>query len=309
MSNIGPKFILDDRFSFDPTSNSLVDKEADDEIVRLGSNESRILLMLSQRPNEVVTRNELHDFVWREQGFEVDDSSLTQAISTLRKNLKDSTKSPQFVKTVPKRGYQLICNVNIINEELAELPLDDIDTHDKAEPVDIEETTSVKESLPDSQDVVIHHDTNVTEPDTAIEVSSNSLQNDENQTSVNQKKSKRSDLLTKVMIVLAILLPIVVLIGMGPTPSEFRDLTSYNGIEVTTATNQPDLSEWLPSIKLCIDSYTKRHTDSSKATKIIATAGQDNVLVLNYIHVPEDSDDNFTVRILANQSDLTKICR
>ncbi|QSA20047.1 winged helix-turn-helix domain-containing protein, partial [Vibrio furnissii] len=84
MSNTGTKFILADRFTFDPTSNSLVDKDADNENVRLGSNESRILLMLSQRPNEVITRNELHDFVWREQGFEVDDSSLTQAISTLR---------------------------------------------------------------------------------------------------------------------------------------------------------------------------------------------------------------------------------
>ncbi|MCV5332886.1 winged helix-turn-helix domain-containing protein, partial [Escherichia coli] len=67
--------------------------------------------MLAERPNEALTRNELHEVVWREQGFEVDDSSLTQAISTLRKMVKDSTKSPEFVKTVPKRGYQLICSV------------------------------------------------------------------------------------------------------------------------------------------------------------------------------------------------------
>ncbi|MCV5900723.1 transcriptional regulator ToxR, partial [Escherichia coli] len=90
----------------DPNSNSLADQQSGNEVVRLGSNESRILLMLAERPNEVLTRNELHEFVWREQGFEVDDSSLTQAISTLRKMLKDSTKSPEFVKTVPKRGYQ-----------------------------------------------------------------------------------------------------------------------------------------------------------------------------------------------------------
>lgn len=122
MSNTGTKFILADRFTFDPTSNSLVDKDADNENVRLGSNESRILLMLSQRPNEVITRNELHDFVWREQGFEVDDSSLTQAISTLRKMLKDSTKSPQFVKTVPKRGYQLIATVESVQPDASKDP-------------------------------------------------------------------------------------------------------------------------------------------------------------------------------------------
>lgn len=112
MSNIGTKFNLSNRFTFDHNTNSLVDNSNDNnEVIRLGSNESRILLLLSEKPNEIVSRNELHDFVWREQGFEVDDSSLTQAISTLRKQLQDSTKSPQFIKTVPKRGYQLICSV------------------------------------------------------------------------------------------------------------------------------------------------------------------------------------------------------
>ncbi len=80
-------------------------------MTRLGSNESRILLMLSERPNQVISRDELHEFVWRDQGFQVDDSSLTQAISTLRKLLNDSTKAPQYVKTVPKRGYQFIASV------------------------------------------------------------------------------------------------------------------------------------------------------------------------------------------------------
>ncbi len=116
MSHIGTKFILAEKFTFDPLSNTLIDKEDSEEIIRLGSNESRILWLLAQRPNEVISRNDLHDFVWREQGFEVDDSSLTQAISTLRKMLKDSTKSPQYVKTVPKRGYQLIARVETLKK-------------------------------------------------------------------------------------------------------------------------------------------------------------------------------------------------
>ncbi len=122
MSHIGTKFVIAQRFVFDPNSNTLLDQDFSNEIVRLGSNESRILLMLAERPNEVISRNELHEFVWREQGFEVDDSSLTQAISTLRKMLKDSTKSPEFVKTVPKRGYQLICSVERINPLLSDKP-------------------------------------------------------------------------------------------------------------------------------------------------------------------------------------------
>lgn len=111
MSNIGIKYILAQKYIFDPNNNSLVEQHAEDTITRLGSNERRILTLLCDKPNEVITRDQLHEFVWRDQGFQVDDSSLTQAISTLRRMLKDSTKSPQFVKTVPKRGYQLICSV------------------------------------------------------------------------------------------------------------------------------------------------------------------------------------------------------
>ncbi len=43
MSHIGTKFILAEKFTFDPLSNTLIDKEDSEEIIRLGSNESRIL--------------------------------------------------------------------------------------------------------------------------------------------------------------------------------------------------------------------------------------------------------------------------
>jgi len=90
MSNIGTKFNLANKFTFDPNTNSLIEKDNDVDIIRLGSNESRILLLLVEKPNLVVTRNELHDFVWREQGFEVDDSSLTQAIRNLSKPYRNA---------------------------------------------------------------------------------------------------------------------------------------------------------------------------------------------------------------------------
>lgn len=59
MSHIGTKFILAEKFTFDPLSNTLIDKEDSEEIIRLGSNESRILWLLAQRPNEVISRNEI----------------------------------------------------------------------------------------------------------------------------------------------------------------------------------------------------------------------------------------------------------
>ncbi|MEI8595135.1 transcriptional regulator [Photobacterium sp. Hal280] len=109
------KFLIGNRFTFSPQHNSLVDNLQPEETVYLGINESRALHLLLDEPGTIISRQRMHDFIWREQGFEVDDSSLTQSISTLRKYLQDSTRSPAFIKTIPKRGYQMIASVDRID--------------------------------------------------------------------------------------------------------------------------------------------------------------------------------------------------
>lgn len=287
MSNTGTKFILADRFTFDPTSNSLVDKDADNENVRLGSNESRILLMLSQRPNEVITRNELHDFVWREQGFEVDDSSLTQAISTLRKMLKDSTKSPQFVKTVPKRGYQLIATVESVQPDASKDP-------DAIEQSDESYSSAVSSSELASQAAV-----------SEAVITQTSLSVD----STPAAPKPRMDLFTKLILLVAVILPICVILFTTPSQSKFRRLAVFNDVIVSTPINHPDLTSWLPLIESCVRKYGEMHTGELAPKEVIATGGHSNQLVLNYIHTPQFSGENITLRIFANQEDVSKICQ
>ncbi|EKO3382547.1 winged helix-turn-helix domain-containing protein [Vibrio fluvialis] len=287
MSNTGTKFILADRFTFDPTSNSLVDKDTDNENVRLGSNESRILLMLSQRPNEVITRNELHDFVWREQGFEVDDSSLTQAISTLRKMLKDSTKSPQFVKTVPKRGYQLIATVESVQPDASKDP-------DAIEQSDESYSSAVSSSELASQAAV-----------SEAVITQTSLSVD----STPAAPKPRMDLFTKLILLVAVILPICVILFTTPSQSKFRRLAVFNDVIVSTPINHPDLTSWLPLIESCVRKYGEMHTGELAPKEVIATGGHSNQLVLNYIHTPQFSGENITLRIFANQEDVSKICQ
>lgn len=205
MSHIGTKFILAEKFTFDPLSNTLIDKEDSEEIIRLGSNESRILWLLAQRPNEVISRNDLHDFVWREQGFEVDDSSLTQAISTLRKMLKDSTKSPQYVKTVPKRGYQLIARVETVEEEMAR---ESEAAHDISQPESVNEYAE-SSSVPSSATVV-------NTPQPANVVTNKSAPN----------------LGNRLLILIAVLLPLAVLLLTNPSQTSFKPLTVVDGVAV-----------------------------------------------------------------------------
>ncbi|GAD78271.1 winged helix-turn-helix domain-containing protein [Vibrio ezurae] len=274
MSKIGIKYLLAQKYIFDPKSNSLIDQSDNDSLVRLGSNESRILMLLCEHPNEVVTRDQLHEYVWRDQGFQVDDSSLTQAISTLRKMLKDSTKSPQFVKTVPKRGYQLISSVEASSPTLA--------AEEPAAP-------AVEPAL----------------------ASVTTAQLKEPKTEVSSKKPvfwSQWDFNTRVMLIVAVLLPIFTLLLPHSSPATFRSVTVVNDVPVKTTESHPPLTNWLESIKSCVTYYMDAYPDESAPVEVIATASQSQQLFLNYIHSPEYSAENSTVRLVANQQDLSKIC-
>ncbi|KOO12899.1 transcriptional regulator [Vibrio xuii] len=288
MSNIGTKFNLANRFTFDPNTNSLIDKETDNELIRLGSNESRILLLLCEKPSEIVSRNDLHDFVWRKQGFEVDDSSLTQAISTLRKLLKDSTKSPMFVKTVPKRGYQLICTVERTTPLMSgESDIEENVVTDDVEIVDIIDAETVAETPVSPQAEQVQQPKPVEQP------------------------APRSgwSLTSKIFLALALFLPLCVVLFTNPAESEFRELGVFGNTPVKTPINHPDLTQWYPSIKQCVKKYNETHLDDVAPIEVIATGGQNNQLVLNYIHSLDHSGQNITLRIFAEQEDLSKVCQ
>ena len=72
-------------------------------------------MILLDRRDQIVTRERLQEEVWRKQGLEVDDSSITQAISNLRKALSDDSKTPLFIRTIPKKGYIYIGDASPIS--------------------------------------------------------------------------------------------------------------------------------------------------------------------------------------------------
>lgn len=112
------KYFLNDKYIFNVNKKSLTDPDNSEDIIWLGSNESNILLAFIERPNQVLSRDEIHELVWTNNGFHVDESSVIQAISTVRKILKDSAKEPEFIKTIPKHGYQFIGNSKKIEENV-----------------------------------------------------------------------------------------------------------------------------------------------------------------------------------------------
>ncbi len=69
-----------------------------------------LLVFLARYPGDVLSRDELLSGVW--PGLVVGDDALTQAIIKLRKALGDDPREPNYIQTVPKRGYRLIAPVS-----------------------------------------------------------------------------------------------------------------------------------------------------------------------------------------------------
>ncbi len=84
------------------------------ENIRLGPVNMKVLLVLIQNQGKVVSRVEIFDTVWKNQI--VSDDTLTRCISDLRTQFSKHTKQA-LIKTIPKRGYQWIPQVEVLATE------------------------------------------------------------------------------------------------------------------------------------------------------------------------------------------------
>ena len=70
-----------------------------------------LLIALTERPGEILSRDELRRRLWPDDTFVDYDNSLNNALSRLRDSLEDEAATPHFIETVPKRGYRFIAAV------------------------------------------------------------------------------------------------------------------------------------------------------------------------------------------------------
>ncbi|MEN8008280.1 MAG: winged helix-turn-helix domain-containing protein [Candidatus Krumholzibacteriota bacterium] len=76
----------------------------------------RVLLVLAEKPDEVVSRLDLLDEVWADAV--VGEEILTRAISELRRVFGDSARKPRYIETIRHHGYRLIAAVTSVEEEV-----------------------------------------------------------------------------------------------------------------------------------------------------------------------------------------------
>ena len=79
--------------------------------VRLAGQPFRVLVVLLERPGEVVTREEMLAKVWGSNTNVDVEQAISGTIKKVREALGDSAESPRFIETLPKRGYRFIAPV------------------------------------------------------------------------------------------------------------------------------------------------------------------------------------------------------
>lgn len=92
-----------------------------DKPVRLGGKATSLLRLLMERPQTLVTKEQIFDAVW--DGLAVSESVLTTAIKELRQALGDDARKPVWIETAHRRGYRFLQQVTVADNAVANAPL------------------------------------------------------------------------------------------------------------------------------------------------------------------------------------------
>lgn len=79
--------------------------------VKLNAQPFQVLLMLLERPGELLTREEISRQLWPEGTFVDYEHGVNSAVNRIREALGDTASSPRFIETLARRGYRFIAPV------------------------------------------------------------------------------------------------------------------------------------------------------------------------------------------------------
>ncbi|SAL05203.1 DNA-binding transcriptional activator CadC [Caballeronia calidae] len=113
---LNEKFVLNDRWLFDPTQDRLVDLMGQIDSVMLKPVASRLLRILAHSPKTLLHREHLLDEGWRSFGFEVSENSLNQVMCALRTAFQALDPQETYIRTVPRIGYCFLASVRPMSD-------------------------------------------------------------------------------------------------------------------------------------------------------------------------------------------------
>src|SRR5882724_9156122 len=107
-------------FRIDATERLLL---RDGEAVALTPKLFDILLVLVSNSGRILEKEEVIKAVWPDTA--VEEGSLARNISTLRKTLGENPAEPQYIQTIPWRGYRFVASVRASAEPSTELVIEE----------------------------------------------------------------------------------------------------------------------------------------------------------------------------------------
>ena len=84
--------------------------------LKLGGQPFEILALLLRRPGQMVSREELQKELWAEDTFVDFNHGLNAAVNKLRETLADSAGEPNYIETLPRRGYRFMATVETASD-------------------------------------------------------------------------------------------------------------------------------------------------------------------------------------------------
>lgn len=99
------RFIRIGPFIIDVSSGEV---QKDGQRVKIPDQPTRLLLALVEKPGEIVSQEDLRAKLWPDDTNVEFNHSIHGAINKLRQALGDSPEQPQFIETIPRRGYRLL---------------------------------------------------------------------------------------------------------------------------------------------------------------------------------------------------------
>src|ERR1700722_5492259 len=78
----------------------------------------RVLLLLAQHPAELVTRAQIRRCLWGERRYLDFERGINFCINQIRAALHDDAHNPQYIGTLPRRGYRFLAPTTLINPPL-----------------------------------------------------------------------------------------------------------------------------------------------------------------------------------------------
>ncbi len=90
-----------------------------DRSTRLDPKSVDVALFFAEHPDQLVTHDQLLEAVWPNKV--ITESQLSKRITEIRRALGDNQKPYRYIETLPKRGYRLVCQCEIVEASMANM--------------------------------------------------------------------------------------------------------------------------------------------------------------------------------------------